>query len=84
MEQRIKFPGEKGYGIFALMVIDRSDMGKKQAQEKLKGIMYKSDAKDHGLMMNFCPFCGSRIDWFRESGTAPKKKPEGTAYDAQA
>jgi hypothetical protein len=84
MEQRIKFPGEKGYGFFALMVIKRSDLEKNQVQEKLKGVMYKSNKNDNGLMMNFCPFCGSKIDWFRESGTFPEKKPEETAYDVQA
>jgi hypothetical protein len=74
MEQRVKFPGEKGYGFFTLMVIDHSDPGKKQWREKLKGVMYKSDPKDRGLMMNFCPFCGAKIDWFRE----------GKADDVQA
>jgi hypothetical protein len=84
MARRIKFPGEKGYGFFALMVIKRSDLEKTQAQEKLKGVMYKSDKKDNGLMMNFCPFCGSKIDWFRENGTAPENKPEETPRDVQA
>jgi hypothetical protein len=84
MARRIIFPGEKGYGFFALMIIKRSDLEKKQVQEKLKGIMYKSKAKDRGLMMNFCPFCGSKIDWFRESGTAPENKPEEASHDVQA
>jgi hypothetical protein len=82
MAQRIKFPGEKGYGFFALMIISRSDLGKKQVQEKLKGIMYKSEAKDHGLMMNFCPFCGAKIDWFREN--REQKPEEDETHDIQA
>jgi hypothetical protein len=81
MAQRIKFPREKGCGIFALMVIDDSDLDKRQVREKLKGVFYKKDKNDRGLMLNYCPFCGSRIDWFRETGAAPEKEPEEAAND---
>jgi hypothetical protein len=84
MAQRVKFPGERGYGFFTLMVIEYSDREKNRAQEKLKGVMYRSNKNDNGLMMNFCPFCGSKIDWFRESGTAPENKPEEASHDVQA
>jgi hypothetical protein len=30
----------------------------------ISGVGYKETAKDRGVMLNFCPFCGERIDWF--------------------
>jgi hypothetical protein len=42
------------------------DFTQKPVKESLKGIMYKSDHKDRGLMLNYCPICGSKIDWWRE------------------
>jgi hypothetical protein len=84
MEQRVKFPGEKGYGFFALMVIERSGP-EKRAHEKLKGVMYKSEPKDQGLMMNFCSFCGEKIDWFRkESQEIKPTDTEDVQHDIQA
>jgi hypothetical protein len=82
MENRIKFPGEKGYGFFALMVIDHSEP-EKRAHTNLKGVMYKSEPKDQGLMMNFCPFCGAKIAWFREE-TQERKHTEDVQHDIQA
>jgi hypothetical protein len=81
---RVKFPDEKGYGFFALMVIDCSDP-EKRVHERLKGVMYKSEPKDHGLMMNFCPFCGAKIDWFREETQERKTtETEDMQHDIQA
>jgi hypothetical protein len=76
MAARIKFPGERGYGFFALMILKKADLNKKQirAEETLMGAMYKSDAKDKGIMMNFCPFCGATIDWFRQKEKPPKEE----------
>jgi hypothetical protein len=81
MFQRVKFPGEKGYGFFALMVIEHSSLEKKQAHEELKGVIYKSDPKDHGLMMNFCPFCGAKIDWFRNENSPAKEEKSEEVHD---
>lgn len=33
---------------------------------KLLGVMYKESATDRGIMLNHCPFCGEKIDWFRD------------------
>jgi hypothetical protein len=30
--------------------------------ERELGIAYKTDAKDRGLLINFCPFCGGNIN----------------------
>jgi hypothetical protein len=66
MDERVKFPGEKGYGFFAFVVVNYCDPENKQSREEVQGVMYKSDQKDRGLMMNCCPFCGAKIDWFRD------------------
>jgi hypothetical protein len=71
MKRCIKFSGGKGCGFFALLAMNRSDPGEKQARGKLNGAIYKPNAKDPGLAVNFCPFCGSRIDWFRENRNGP-------------
>jgi hypothetical protein len=63
MAAKIKFPGEGGYGFFAVMV-----MNSKELTQTLAGAMYKTSAKDRGVMMNFCPYCGTKIDWFRGEG----------------
>jgi hypothetical protein len=77
MARRVKFPGEKGYGFFALMLPDSSDPEKKRLRETLEGVIYKSDAKDHGFAMAFCPFCGSKIDWFRERHSPRRRSRRG-------
>ena len=33
---------------------------------QIKGALYKQDAKDKGLMLNYCPWCGEKIDWFNQ------------------
>jgi hypothetical protein len=36
----------------------------------ISGVGYKETAKDKGVMLNYCPFCGEKIDWFRENREA--------------
>ena len=42
--------------------------------KKLLGVMYKESAQDRGVMLNHCPFCGEKIDWFRD-GRKEKEFP---------
>jgi hypothetical protein len=35
----------------------------------ISGVGYKKDAKDMGVMLNYCPFCGEKIDWFKKKET---------------
>jgi hypothetical protein len=39
-------------------------------KERLIGIAYKTSVKDLGTLLNFCPFCGERIDWFNSAQTS--------------
>jgi hypothetical protein len=83
--KRMKFPGEAGYGFFALMVIKRIPMAGKKIKtgESLKGAMYRESRKDKGLMINFCPFCGRRIDWFNQEGLITQQAIEEKGYEIQ-
>lgn len=29
------------------------------------GVYYKTSAKDRGLMLNHCPWCGESLEWFK-------------------
>lgn len=35
----------------------------KTFQSRVLGIAYRKSARDRGLMINFCPFCGKSILW---------------------
>jgi hypothetical protein len=63
---RVKVPGSGGYGLFAKYVILENDLLEPQVITHLVGVSYKTGVKDKGVMLNFCPFCGEKIDWFRE------------------
>ncbi|MDR2095174.1 MAG: hypothetical protein LBP76_06610 [Treponema sp.] len=62
LDKRIKYPGSGGYGLFSFLVL-RYDEG---MMERCIGVIYKETAKDRGIALNYCPFCGEKIDWFRE------------------
>lgn len=36
------------------------------SEKRLLGVVYKTSVRDPGIMLNFCPFCGERIDWFNK------------------
>jgi len=40
---------------------------KQKSSISLRGVLYKMKSKDPGLALNFCPFCGERLDWFRDN-----------------
>jgi hypothetical protein len=57
LSRQIKNPGENGYGLFAVT-------GGRRITGPLIGVRYKKNAKSDGVMLNYCPFCGKRIDWY--------------------
>lgn len=59
--KRVKAPGSGGYGFFEVQVLDLEKRGVKTI-----GVNYKESAKDRGVMLNNCPYCGEKIDWFRD------------------
>jgi hypothetical protein len=44
--------------------LEKSQIGLEELD--MSGVGYKSSAKHKGVMLNYCPFCGARIDWFRK------------------
>lgn len=76
MNSRLKMPGNKGGGFFALCIVTKDDMEKKSIElhETIKGVYFQANAKDKGIALNFCPFCGARLDWFRDNGSPIKEE----------
>lgn len=64
LASRVKHPNDGGYGLVMLITLNTSD---KRVKEELKGVLYKTECKDRGLMLNHCPFCGAKIDWWRNT-----------------
>jgi hypothetical protein len=62
LNSKIENANHKGFVLLRAM---NADTGK----ERLLGIAYKTSVTDSGVMLNFCPFCGERIDyWFSIPG----------------
>jgi hypothetical protein len=68
LNERMDMLGHRGKGIQPLMVMTKS-----YTSMETRGAMYKTNAKDRGLMLNFCPFCGESLRWWenKESTDAP-------------
>ena len=54
MEQRLT-DGHKA-GFFVLVLFNM-----KTEKDVVKGIAYKQNARDNGLMLNYCPWCGTKL-----------------------
>lgn len=63
LRERLKSCNDTGYGMFELQVLD---LFEKEASCRTIGVNYKLTAKDRGVMFNYCPYCGEKIDWFRD------------------
>lgn len=66
LRARVKSSGEPGYGMFKLAVLDLFENTGSKNAVRVIGVNYKESAKDRGVMFNYCPYCGEKIDWFRE------------------
>ena len=55
-------------GLIRFEVISR-----KTGQYRVLGVLYKTGARDKGLMLNVCPWCGCNIQFFDESEVSEKK-----------
>lgn len=61
LADRLEGVAHKGKGFTQLAVLSGDAL-----KLKIVGVCYKTGGSDKGLMLNFCPFCGSKIDWFRK------------------
>jgi hypothetical protein len=58
--------GANGFVVTYFLPVDT--MGKQQIgphDYRVSGVGYRGTSLDKGVMFNFCPFCGEKIDWFR-------------------
>ena len=62
---RLEENNYRGKGFSRVLVVTREDFLKEGFEPKLIGIKYKTGTKDRGIMLNHCPFCGEKLDWFR-------------------
>lgn len=60
MQDRVESSGTSGKGLKTLTV-----MNGKTGKMSVDGIFYKTSAKDNGLMLNNCPWCGESLEWFK-------------------
>ena len=51
----------KGKGFTQVMALTKDELSL-----TLLGVKYRTSAKDKDIMLNYCPFCGEQIDWFRK------------------
>lgn len=47
------------------------------SESRAVGVVYRTGAKDRGLMVNFCPWCGASLAWWpKQPAAKPKAAPE--------
>lgn len=44
--------------------------------DRFLGVAYKTSAKDRGLMLNVCPWCGGHPGYFQRSSAARQEQPK--------
>ena len=64
-----RFNSATAKGMSALELIDV-----KTGTTSVGGLVWKNDEKDRGLLLNFCPWCGVRIDWIAQDAKAKVAK----------
>jgi len=84
LRSRLKLPVQEGAGLFIVAVVrkDESSETHIKTEERIIGAMYRNDTESKGVMLNYCPFCGASIDWFRDKDSAVnEEKPGGEANE---
>lgn len=54
LEERLSDPGVRR-GFVSVTTINSKSIG-----GTWRGVVFKTDAKDRGMVLNFCPFCGGK------------------------
>ncbi len=52
--------GFKKKGFAPLLALDERSLEKAFGENYLYAVAYRTDAKDYGLIINYCPWCGGR------------------------
>ena len=61
LEQRLEadqFAPERGKGLWEILTFDVRNVNR---GPRSNGVAYKTSRKDKGLMLNFCPWCGTAL-----------------------
>ena len=58
--------GDGGKGFKALHTVKRDSN-----VTRFLGVAYKTSAKDNGLLLNWCPFCGGQPGYFERTEDMP-------------
>lgn len=61
LDDRIEGTNEKRKGFQSVEVVNLAEV-----KTETIGVAYRLSAKDKGLMLNFCPFCGEKILWRKD------------------
>lgn len=62
LTNRLEDYGKKGFfAVNTIGLYDKAD----SVSWKFRGVAYKTSAKDKGLMLNWCPFCGGQPGHFK-------------------
>lgn len=57
---------DSGKGLHALHTVNRDDPN--NTHTRFLGVAYKTSAKDKGLLLNWCPWCGGQPGYFKRVG----------------
>lgn len=63
LEERLEMACHHGKGLIPVSVIRGLDTPKHEIE--CIGVKYATSSKDKGVMLNFCPFCGEKIAWYK-------------------
>lgn len=56
MTRALNETGETGGGLYQVEVVNKNTLA-----WRLLGVRYKTHTRDRGVMLNFCPFCGTDV-----------------------
>jgi len=71
--------GDGGKGFKALHTVKRDSN-----VARFLGVVYKTSAKDNGLLLNWCPFCGGQPGYFERTEGMPANAKVSGAGTASA
>lgn len=77
MDERLEpSDGLRGRGFLVLNIMNFI-----HGTSQVFGVVYKASAKDRGVILNFCPFCGAQMgdSWVQKARAALDKKNQEAA-----
>lgn len=66
LDDRLNDDNSSRKGMSALILLNTNT-----GTSRTAGVVWKKDSKDRGLLFNFCPWCGTGIDWISKEAKTP-------------